>query len=340
MLFPKTDILDLKNKIHEANTITLVSHFNPDGDTIGAVSAFYHYLNSKNKNLKVVIPNEYPAFLEFIMKDIPSIIGSKQLEEAKLAFNETDLIICLDFNSVKRVGDILMDSLLFSNKPKLLIDHHLDPEQENFSPIFSKINVSSTSELLYEVILLMEGNNSFLTKDISQSLYLGICTDTGSFSFSCNERRTYEVVAELVDKGVNVEYVHQEVYNTYSENRLRLLGFCLCERLKVFPKQGAAFIYLTKNDLRRFNYQIGDCEGIVNLCLSMKGIDFGALITERVDRIRLSFRSKHNFDVNLFARNYWNGGGHKKASGGFAQESLDSVIERLTKQIEEFEVKK
>lgn len=336
MLFPKTDIIDFQNKINESQTITLISHFNPDGDTIGAVSALFHYLKSKNKTLKVLIPNEYPSFLEFVMKDIPHIIGSKQSEDAKLALSETDLIICLDFNSVKRVGDFLQEFLITSTKSKVLIDHHLEPEVENFNLIFSKIQVSSTCELLYEVLLLMENGNSFLNPNISESLYLGICTDTGSFSFSCNHRRTYEVVADLVDNGVDVEYVHQIVFNTYSENRLRLLGFCLSERLKVFPKHRAAFVYLSKNDLRRFNYQIGDCEGVVNFCLSMQGIEFGALVTERADRVRLSFRSKFDFDVNLFARKYWNGGGHKKASGGYSFDKLDLVIEQLTNQIETF----
>jgi len=336
MLFPNTDIVDFQNKINESQTITLISHFNPDGDTIGAVSALFHYLKLINKTLKVLIPNEYPSFLEFVMKDVPNIIGSKQTKDAKLALSETDLIICLDFNSVKRVGDFLQEFLITSTKSKVLIDHHLEPEVENFNLIFSNIQVSSTCELLYEVLLLMENGNSFLNPNISESLYLGICTDTGSFSFSCNHRRTYEVVADLVDNGVDVEYVHQIVFNTYSENRLRLLGFCLSERLKVFPKHRAAFVYLSKNDLRRFNYQIGDCEGVVNFCLSMQGIEFGALVTERADRVRLSFRSKFDFDVNLFARKYWNGGGHKKASGGYSYDKLDLVIEQLTYQIETF----
>lgn len=337
MIFSETQITALKNKIKESEIITLVSHFNPDGDTIGATIALYHYLKSQNKTLKVVIPNDYPSFLDFVMIDIPHIIASKQLEEAKTAFHETDLIIGLDFNSITRVGDMLKETLVQSDKSKVLIDHHLNPEKENFDLIFSKINVSSTSELLYEVLFLLEGNNSFLNKKISEALYLGICTDTGSFSYACNERRIYEVVADLVDNGADPEFVHQVVYSTFSENRLRLLGFCLCERLKVFPKQGAAFIYLSKSDLRRFNYQIGDCEGIVNYCLSLEGIEFGALVTERADRVRLSFRSKHNFDVNVFSKTYWNGAGHRKAAGGFSHEKLDSVIERLTKLIEEFE---
>ncbi|MCK9162802.1 MAG: bifunctional oligoribonuclease/PAP phosphatase NrnA [Bacteroidales bacterium] len=340
MIFSETEITELKNKIQKSNTITLVSHFNPDGDSIGAVSALSHYLISQNKTIKVIIPNEYPSFLEFVMKNVPHIIASKQSEEAKLAFTETDLIICLDFNSITRVGDMLKDSLLESEKIKVLIDHHLYPEKDNFDLIFSKINVSSTSELLYEVMFLLEGDNSFINKRISQSLYLGICTDTGSFSFSCNERRIYEVVGDLVDNGAEPEFVHQIVYNTYSEQRLRLLGFCLCERLRVFPKHGVAFIYLSKSDLRRFNYQIGDCEGIVNYCLSIEGIEFGALITERADRVRLSFRSKHNFDVNVFSKTYWNGAGHKKAAGGHSFEKLDTVIERFIKQIEDIELKK
>lgn len=339
MLFSETLVLELKTKIEKSNIITLVSHFNPDGDTIGAVTAMYHYLKSKNKEIKIIIPNDFPSFLDFIMKDIPHIIGSKQINEAKNFLNDTDLIICLDFNSTSRVGDMLKEELELSPITKVIIDHHIEPQKDKFDIIFSKINVSSTCELLYEVINQLEENKPFLTQSIAESLYVGICTDTGSFSFSCQERRTYEIVAELVDNGVDVEYVHQEVYNTYSENRLRLLGFCLSERLKVFGKNKAALIYLSKHDLRRFNYQIGDCEGVVNFALSIKGIEFGVLVTERADRIRISFRSKYEFNVNEFARKYWNGGGHKKAAGGHAFESLESVIEKLTKQIEELDFK-
>jgi len=338
MLFSETDVLEFETKLKKANTITLVSHFNPDGDTIGATSAMYHYLLNVGKNIQVVIPNDFPHFLDFVMKDIPYVIASKQLEEAKRLFTDTDLIICLDFNSPKRVGDMLVDSLLSSSKPKIVIDHHISPEKEFFDIVFSSFSSSSASELIYEVLSLIE-KDSFLTKEIAQGIYVGICTDTGSFSFSCNGRRTYEVVADLVENGADVEYVHQEVYNTYSENRLRLLGFCLFERLKVFPEKGAALIYLSKSDLRRFNYQIGDCEGIVNLCLSMEGIEVGALITERADRIRISFRSKYDFDVNEFARQYWNGGGHKKAAGGHSFEKLETVIEKLTQQINGFQKK-
>ena len=332
MLFPQTYILELKNKIEIANNILLISHFNPDGDTIGAVSALYHYLKVKNKKTKVLIPNEFPNFLDFVMTDVSYIIASKNNQEAKNVIEQADLIICLDFNAFHRAGDFVKDILLLSSKPKVLIDHHLEPEIHNFDLVFSKINVSSTCELLYEVISLIE-EKLFLNKEFAQGNYVGMCTDTGSFSFACNNRRTYEVVAELVENGVDVEFVHQEVYNTYSENRLRLLGFCLSERLTVFHKQKAAMIYLSKEDLKRFNYQIGDCEGVVNFCLSIKGIEFGVLVTERVDRVRISLRSKFDFDVNKFARKYWNGGGHQKAAGGHSFESLDSVLEKLTEQI-------
>lgn len=335
MLFPQTYITELKNKINIANNILLISHFNPDGDTIGAVSSLYHYLKGRNKNSKVIVPNEFPSFLDFVMTDVDYVIASKNNYEAINLIDKSDLIICLDFNAFHRAGDFLKEVLLSASKPKILIDHHLEPEIKNFDLVFSKINVSSTSELLYEVLSMIE-EKPFLNKDIAQGIYVGICTDTGSFSFSCNNRRTYEVVAELVDNSVDVEYVHQEVYNTYSENRLRLLGFCLSERLTVFEKQKTAMIYLSKEDLRRFNYQIGDCEGIANFCLTIKGIDFGILVTERIDRIRLSFRSKHDFDVNKFSRKYWNGGGHQKAAGGHSFESLEWVLETLTKQIKTY----
>lgn len=333
MLFPDSDVLEFENIIHNSSNITLIAHFNPDGDAIGSSVGLYHYLISKNKTVNIILPNEFPHFLDYLMIDVPYILGRKELDKAITLLNTSDLIICLDFNNPSRVGDYLSETLRLTKVDKVLIDHHLDPEN-SYKLLFSNILSSSTCEIAYELMLHLEEYKPFLDKKISQALYTGICTDTGSFSYSCNNKRTYEIVGELVEAGADVEFVHQEVFNTNKENRLRLLGFCLCERLTVMHDKKTAYIYLSKSDLNRFNYQIGDTEGIVNYCLSMKDIEFGVLITERYDRIRLSFRSKYEFDVNQFARENWNGGGHKKASGGQAFDTLENVINRLKNQIE------
>lgn len=333
MLFPDTDVLEFESRIKQSKNITLLTHYNPDGDAIGSSVGMYHYLKCRNKEVNLIIPNEFPHFLDFVIDGVPFILGNKELDRVKNILTSTELIICLDFNTASRVGDALAETLRNTKVEKILVDHHLFPDN-CYDVVFSHVPASSTSELVYELLYHLEEYKPFLSKPMAQALYTGICTDTGSFSFGCNHKRTYDIVGDLVEAGADVELVHQEVFNTNSEDRLRLLGFCLCERLTIIKEKRAAFIYLSKEDLKRFNYQIGDTEGVVNYCLTMKDIEFGVLITERIDRVRLSFRSKYDFDVNIFARENWNGGGHRKASGGHSFDSLEKVIETLTNQIQ------
>lgn len=336
MVFSNDLVAQLKAKLNSANSITLFAHFNPDGDTIGAVVAMYHYLTSLSKRVDVIIPNEYPHFLSFIMNDISFIVATEQQSKAVQIISQADLLICLDFNAAKRVGDDLSSKLREAKQCKIVVDHHQDLEANTFDIAFSVPGASSTCELLYEVLMGLSGTKS-ISSVIAQALYVGICTDTGSFSYSCNDSHTYNVIAELVNHKIDVEFIHQQVYDTYSEKRLKLLGFCLLERMVVIAQRHSAFIYLSKEDMAKFHYQTGDCEGIVNYTLSMEDIEFGALLTERSDRVRMSFRAKYNIDVNVFAQTYWNGGGHKKASGGTSFEPLESVIKKLKAQIEHIE---
>ncbi|MDR0971411.1 MAG: DHH family phosphoesterase [Bacteroidales bacterium] len=335
--FTNDDIEKLKHYIDKSNSCALLSHYNPDGDSLGSCVALFSYLKDKNKDVYVIIPNEYPAFLDFILKDVCFCVARKHLDKAKEVLEKSDLIISLDHNDFKRTGDDIKECFENLKSTKILIDHHPNPNKEAYDLIFSETSSSSTCEVLYEVLYALEKSNKFLSPKIVDALYVGLCTDTGSFSYACNNKRTYEVAGTLVENGVNVEVMHHKLYNTFTESHLRLLGFCLMYRLRVFNKKGAAFIYLTKEDLAKFRYKVGDLEGVVNYCLMIKGITFGALITERPDRIRISFRSSSDtFNVNSFAREHWNGGGHPKAAGGHCFEDLDYVIEKITKQIETF----
>jgi bifunctional oligoribonuclease and PAP phosphatase NrnA len=210
------------------------------------------------------------------------------------------------------------------NASKVLIDHHVD--REAFCDFeFTRTNTSSTSELIYE--LLEEfGEIELLNRDIAECLFVGIMTDTGSFSYSCTHERTFLITAALIKAGIDVERIHRLVYDTYSEHRLRLLGFCLSEKLTVLPEYATAYIVLTKEELKRFNYSIGDTEGIVNYTLGIKGIIFGAIIVEREHMIKISLRSKGDFDVNRIARLHFNGGGHKNAAGGDLYYTVDETV--------------
>jgi len=196
----------------------------------------------------------------------------------------------------------------------VLIDHHLNPSDE-FDFKISCAAVSSTSELVYDFIEAQD-DLDLMDREIAENIYTGIITDTGSLSYSCNYIKTYLIIAELFKLGIDGEHIHRLVYDTYSENRMRLLGYCLSDRLIVLPKYKTAYIWLTQDDLLKFDHQIGDTEGVVNYALSIEGITMAALFTERNDRVRISFRSKGEFSVNEFARKHYAGGGHRNAAGG------------------------
>jgi bifunctional oligoribonuclease and PAP phosphatase NrnA len=318
-------IVNIRDRILQASNIVIVTHTNPDGDAIGSSLGFYLFLLKFNPNakIKIIVPNDFPSFLKWMpaINDILIYQGNENV--AIMEINQADLCFCLDFNSLKRT-EKLSSFLEASNAYKILIDHHPQPDT-NFDTMISTIASSSTSELIYDVINTLSGKQG-MDKDIASCLYVGIMTDTGSFSYSCRMPETYLVVAELIRIGINSELIHRKIYDTYSENRMRLLGYCLSERLKVLNDFHTAYIYLTKDDLNRFNHQNGDTEGVVNYALSIEGIVLAVLFTEKEDKIRISMRSKGDFSVNDFARSHFQGGGHKNASGGDSFNSLNDTL--------------
>lgn len=311
--------------------IVVTSHKNPDGDAIGSSLALYEYLKLKGKNVSVIIPNAFPAFLNWLTNSAEIIIYQGDAKKAQKLIDEAETLFSLDYNALHRTGD--MKTVLEQFKgTKILIDHHVDPDT-NFEFMYSTIETSSTSELIYDLIA-QSGDTGLINMQVAEALYVGIMTDTGSFSYSCNRPKTYHITGALIESGINGERIHSLVYDTFSEDRLNLLGFCLSERLVVRADLGIAYIYLYKKDLNKFNHQVGDTEGIVNYALSIDKVNVAALLTERDKLIRISFRSKSDFSVNEFARKYFEGGGHQKAAGGNSYESLDITIERMVKLFE------
>jgi phosphoesterase RecJ-like protein len=226
---------------------------------------------------------------------------------------KADLIFSMDYNGLGRVK-LFTEQLKASSATRVLIDHHLKPENE-FDLEFSVTSVSSTSELLF-MIIDEAGYKKSITREMAECFFVGIMTDTGSFSYSCNRSETFDITADLIKYGIDVERIHRLVYDTYSESRMRLLGHCLASNMKVLPEFATAYIWLSKEDLDHFSYQQGDTEGVVNYALSIQNVAVAALFTERDDRIRVSLRSKGEFSVNDFARAHCNGGGHRNAAGG------------------------
>ncbi len=315
--------------------ITLISHINPDGDALGSVLGLYHFLlNNGFTNVKSILPSGYPSFLAW-MPGADNILIADTPDNQSLSeqiIEQTEIIFCLDFNDLARTAS-LESSMRGAKGLKVLIDHHPEPKS-HFDIIYSVIDVSSTSELIYLFIKALYPKNR-IDKKIADCLYAGIVTDTGSFSYSCNFASTYNIVAEYIELGVDGEKIHRLIYDTYSENRMRLLGFCLSERLRVLHDCKTAFIYLSVDDLLRFNHEDGDTEGVVNYALSIKGICLAAIFIEKEDRIKISFRSEGSLSVNYLARNFYSGGGHKNASGGHSHNSLQHTIAHFEKLIKD-----
>ena len=309
--------------------IFITTHHKPDGDAIGSMLGLYHYLTKKGHNVTAVAPSELPEFLMW-MPGVQHLFNYEaESKKSDRALRESDLIFCLDFNDYSRTKH-LTQLLEAATQPKVLIDHHLLPKpQWDFG--ISIPEKSSTCEMIYDFIN-MSGDNDLIDSDIAACLYTGILTDTGSFRYSSTTAHTHLVAADLKQKGLNHTYIHEHVNDSWSLGRMQFLGYVLLEKMEIFPKYNAGLIALSKQDLKLFDVSNGDTEGLVNYPLSIAGIRFATLITERGDEVKLSFRSKGDFDVSSFAREHFNGGGHFNASGGKSNLSFSETIARF-KQI-------
>lgn len=316
----------IRKILEEANEIVITAHKSPDGDAIGSSLALFHYLKKWDKNVTVIVPDAFPVFLNWMEGSDKILQYDEQTEEADKVIALADFIFSLDYNGLNRIGD-LRSPIEGSNAFKMVIDHHQDP-QEFADHYMVDTECCSTSQLIYEFIEQL-GELEKLDKTIGECIYCGIMTDTGSFRYPSTTSKTHQIIAHVIDLGVNGSKIHQEVFDTYSEDRLRLLGYALTEKMKVFPKHNAAYISLSQEELQRFSFKKGDNEGLVNYPLSIDGIKFTALITEKEGYVSMSFRSKDDFYVNKIANEHFNGGGHIYAAGGMLETSLEEAVKRV-----------
>lgn len=325
----------IKDAISQNKNIAILSHLNPDGDAIGSSLALYHYFRNKGIPVSVILPNHFPGFLKW-MPDSEQILTIKSRKKTAISkIEQADIIFCLDFNELSRIEN-MKEAVEQSKALKVLIDHHPSP-QPFADYTFSDTSVSSASELLYEFLCALGGRQT-INKTIATCIYSGIMLDTGNFSFNSSNPRTFRIVAELLEKGIDKDEIFYRCYNNYSEDRIRLLGHCLKEKLVILPEHNAGYICISAAELEKFNYQIGDSEGFVNYPLSIKGIIFATLFIEKKEHIKMSFRSKGNFDVNQFARAHFNGGGHKNAAGGKSPVSLTETIEKFKNYLHRYNI--
>jgi len=322
---PKS-IRSLKTFLAVKRRIAIVTHWSPDGDAMGSSLGLSNYLLKSGHEATVIVPNDYPEFLWWMKGNSEVIVAEKGMKRAHEAFRNAELIFCLDFNDLSRINSV-GEFIAALDTPKVMIDHHLKPS--GFAQYaLHKVSASSTCELIYEFIHAMKGLD-LIDRDIANCLYTGIMTDTGSFRFPATTAFTHKVVSDLIHRGAEHSLVYNRVYDDNTENRLRLLGFILSEKLQVIPEHHTAFFTLNNEEHDRFNYKKGDTEGVVNYALTIRGIVFAAFFSERDGKVKCSFRSKGEFDVNIFARANFSGGGHKNAAGGISDQKLEDVVKKF-----------
>lgn len=335
-LSPET-IAKVKKVLSEnVRDIVIIPHVNPDGDAVGSSLGLWRVLKNAGYSPTVISPTDYPAFLKWVTGTNEVKVYEHEPDVSQQILEKADLVFLLDFNAPDRAGKLgpLIEKV---TKPIVLIDHHPDPADVT-ELMFSHTEASSTAELVYrfvESIDLCE----YLDKDAAEALFTGLSTDTGSFSYNASSPDMYEVVSRLLEKGVDKDRIHDLVYNNFSADRMRLLGYSLDQKMKVFPEYHAAYISLSMEELERYNFVPGDTEGFVNYPLSIKGVIFTALFTEKEDLVKISFRSKGGFPTNEFSNLHFNGGGHMNASGGESKLSLAETVQKFEELLPEFSAK-
>lgn len=326
------DLPIIKEHLKDKKYIVITSHRNPDGDAIGSSLGLQLYLEKLGHNVQVMYPSDYPDFVDFLEGIDKVSIYDEDPDGCNMTLEAADLIFCLDFSSLQRIDD--MGAFIGAlDTPKIIIDHHLDPEDFAVAKIWDT-TASSTCELVYDFAVAM-GDKTLIDKSISTALFTGILTDTGGLRYSTTSK-LFRTVAELQENGVPNQQLQDYIFNSRSVKQIELLGHCLANRMEYLDEYNTCMIVLTSDDFENFNVQRGDLEGIVNHMLKIKSVKMAALITQQPKVVKLSLRSKGDFSVQQFAQKHFRGGGHKNASGGHSFTSLHSTIKKFKSLLPEF----
>ena len=328
------DTAELKDLLNHPKKIVITTHHKPDGDAMGSSLGLYNYLIQQGHHTTVITPTDYPDFLSWMPGNPEVIIYTEETEQANALITDADLIFCLDFNNLSRINE-MGEKVRESKSYKIMIDHHLEPEDFDDYRHWD-INACAAAQLVYTFIVDVLDNKKLINKDVATCLYTGIMTDSASFRLPNTTSAVHRVVAHLIDAGAVNYRIHDLVYNSASENRLRFLGHCLLNCLEVLPEYNTAIIVVNKQDLQKYNVNTGDTEGIVNYALSMASIRLAAFIVERQDRVKLSLRSKGEFPANEICKLYFSGGGHRNAAGGQSTDSLQNVVNQFKTILPEY----
>jgi phosphoesterase RecJ-like protein len=327
---------ELKPRILAAKNIVITCHVSPDGDAIGSSLGLYHFLKGQNLNASVVVPNAFPKFLSWLSASDSIVLYDQQVEEATALIKDADVIFCLDYNETRRTAQ-MQEAIDASQAYKVLIDHHIgEPTWPDVN--LSVVGASSTCELVLDFIKAFEDKEQTLPTELAYCLYTGLLTDTGNFQYSATTPKVHIQAAELIAAGVEPDLVHNHINNSYDEQRLQFFGFCISKRMKILKEKKIAYMPLSQKDMHHYNVQTGGTEGLVNEPMKIAGIDISILLKEDDGKVKMSFRSKRDIDISVFARTYFKGGGHRNAAGGISFKGLEATEKDLLMHFSNFNI--
>ena len=330
-------VAQLSHLISDAGNIIITCHKSPDGDAIGASLGWADYLRSLGKEPTVIIPDQYPDFLSWMPNTEKIVRYDKHREKCDMLFKIADLVFCLDYNTPSRV-DEMEQALVSSPAPKVLIDHHLGPDVPAVLSI-SHPELSSTCELIFRIVWQLDGFKQ-LTKQFAIPIYCGMMTDTGGFLYNSTRCEIYFIIGELLTKRIDKDKIYRNVYHNYSEDRIRLMGYVMYEKLVYLPEYHAAYYTLTREEQKRFHFIKGDAEGLVNIPQQIKGLKLSISLREDTDKNNLvwvSLRSVDDFPCNKMAEEFFNGGGHLNASGGRINGTMEEAVATVNRAISAYD---
>ena len=302
--------LSFEGLLEKKKKVTIISHFNPDGDAVGSSVGLNGYLLDMGYDSRIVLPSTIPPFLDFLDPEHNIIYYSE---------DKSDLLIS-------------------ARADKVMIDHHPNAVREGFSIVISDTGASSTCELLFRVLMAFrhtEGRASSLSLNSLTAIMAGMLTDTNNFNNSVTPH-TFNIAAEMLKAGVDFDFLNNMLFKRFSESRMRLMGHLLKDSMKLERNSQVSCMVLSLEEKKKFGIQDGDTEGFVNLPLMIKGVEVSALFSESEDFIKVSLRSKGSFSVNALAKSYFNGGGHERAAGGRLYIPIGQVRDYFSESLEQF----
>lgn len=337
-LLTAAEAAQLHTLIAESHHIVICAHRGPDGDAVGSSLGWRSYLEGLGKEVTIVLPTPFPDFLRWLPDSHRIKFYARHEEEAGAVIAAADLIFCLDFNALPRLQD-MAQAVGASKAPRVMIDHHEDPDREMAVLTVSHPEMCSTCEIVFRLIYQLGGFET-MTKHAATALYTGMMTDTGGFTYNSARSDIYEIISLLLTKGINKDKIYRNVNNVYSPDRIRLMGYILYEKLKFYVGQRASIFTLTREEMRRFKFVRGDSEGFVNIPLQVKGLKLSISLREDTERdvVRVSLRSVDDFPCNKMAEEFFNGGGHLNASGGELPFPLEEAIKTAERAIKAYEL--